>query len=274
MNKPLIEFRTKPTISEFPPLNLYFCGKETCLPSHSFGPAIRPHFLLHYIVDGKGHYVANNKTYDLCSNDVFLIKPNQSTLYYADKKNPWSYIWLGFNGSDALRFTAECGFHDQNLVTSITRASEFEITLNRLLKAFQTNTINEYALTGHLYLCLSYLLNNSDYWDSTKKVNNYYHLAVEYIHTNYCYDIKVQDIARSIGIDRTYLYKQFINEIGISPQQYLILHRLQIASDLLKNSNLTIAEIALSCGFQDISAFHKHFKHHYGITPLNFRKKT
>lgn len=50
----------------------------------------------------------------------------------------------------------------------------------------------------------------------------YYQRALEYITNNYSYNLRIQDIADYIGVDRTYLYKIFMREAQISPKQYLL----------------------------------------------------
>lgn len=77
-----------------------FCGKENCEPGHSFGPAVRPHYLLHVVLDGKGFYRKNGVTYSLHKGDAFLIPPMESTYYEADQEDPWTYAWVGFDGKN------------------------------------------------------------------------------------------------------------------------------------------------------------------------------
>lgn len=46
-------------------LTVYFCGKEECQPGHYFGPAVRPHYLIHVILEGKGIFQKSGVTYSL-----------------------------------------------------------------------------------------------------------------------------------------------------------------------------------------------------------------
>ena len=59
--------------SEQSSLTVYFCGKEECQPGHYFGPAVRPHYLIHVILKGKGIFQKNGVTYTLKRGDAFLI---------------------------------------------------------------------------------------------------------------------------------------------------------------------------------------------------------
>ena len=80
-------------------LLLQFCGYSTTAPLHSFGPAVRPHYLIHFILNGKGIFQKGDKTYHLETGQGFFIEPDELTFYQADAKEPWEYLWVGFNGT-------------------------------------------------------------------------------------------------------------------------------------------------------------------------------
>ena len=80
-------------------LRIYYCGREQCAPGHFWGPAIRPHYLLHVVLHGKGEFFYQEKKYELSAGDAFLIEPMQTHYYQADKEDPWEYAWVGFDGS-------------------------------------------------------------------------------------------------------------------------------------------------------------------------------
>ena len=101
----------------------------------------------------------------------------------------------------------------------------------------------------------------------------YYQQALEYISNNYSYNLKIQDIADYIGVDRTYLYKIFMREAQISPKQYLLQYRIRAAAKLLQTQNYNVTEIAYSCGFRDSAAFCYHFRQQIGMTPRQYREK-
>lgn len=50
---------------KFSDFYLCFCGYAKCEPLHSFGPAVRPNYLIHIITEGKGRYTVGEKQYDL-----------------------------------------------------------------------------------------------------------------------------------------------------------------------------------------------------------------
>ena len=78
------------TGSKFRDLYLCFCGVSECEPCHSFGPAVRPSYILHYILSGKGMYKVGDRKYKLMEGQGFLIEPEAVTFYQADEKEPWT----------------------------------------------------------------------------------------------------------------------------------------------------------------------------------------
>lgn len=92
-----------------------FCGYAKCEPLHSFGPAVRPNYLIHIITEGKGKYTVAEKQYTLHAGQGFLIEPDIQTFYQADADEPWSYMWVGFSGSRAKEYLVELGLGDSNL---------------------------------------------------------------------------------------------------------------------------------------------------------------
>lgn len=253
------------------PLILYHCGHEKCKPSHSYGPAIRPHYLLHYVLHGQGTYCVGGRTYSLKGGDAFLIYPGVTSIYSAEEEDPWEYCWIGFDGSDVHSVLQSCGFSMSNHVCRDQSNGVLWKEFMQLIEYFNEKKGNEFTLLSQLYLCFSHLY--IPYPPSSKEIHEIYiERAMDYIHNNYTYDIKISDIANHLHIDRTYLYKLFMAYIETSPQHYLISYRIDISKKLLKETPLSVTEIAYSCGFKDASSFNKHFKKLVCTTPMQYKK--
>ena len=252
------------------PLTLYHCGQEQCKPLHSFGPAIRPHYLIHYILDGRGEYHVNGNVYHLKKGQGFLITPGTTTLYCADEHDPWEYCWFGFDGYEVNTILKSCGLSQTDLIFTDTSNGALREELLKLIQNFTKGHGNEFSYIGELYLCFSHIRISTD---NTSKLiyETYIPKALDYIHNNYTYDIKISDVAKYLSIDRTYLYRLFMNYKKVSPQQYLISYRISVAQKLLRETNLSVTEIAYSCGFRDAPSFSKHFKKQTRITPMQYR---
>ena len=98
----------KTTFSVFPSenfvdLSMYQFGREQCDPAQSFGPAVRNHYLFHYVLSGTGRLMADDSKgttheYQIRSGQGFMIFPRQINTYIADRNLPWEYVWIEFDG--------------------------------------------------------------------------------------------------------------------------------------------------------------------------------
>ena len=224
----------------------------------------------HYILHGKGRYLVNGKSWSLTAGNGFLITPGISTVYSADDKDPWEYCWIGFDGYSVKTILHHCGFSDANLIFTDKSRGKLKEYLMNLITDVSERRCNKLSCLGQLYLCFSLMCGQAGGFSETVR-ETYVEKAVGFIRHNYTYDIKISDIAKHTGIDRSYLYKLFMDEKKISPQQYLIGYRLYTAEKLLRETDLSATEIAYSCGFRDAPSFNKHFKKRLGMTPLQYR---
>lgn len=83
--------------------------------------------------------------------------------------------------------------------------------------------------------------------------------------------LKMQRLAASVGLSERSLLRRFQEVLGVSPQQYYRELRLDLAKSLLRNSDLTITEISIACGFETRVVFTRAFKAAVGMTPRDFR---
>lgn len=91
-------------------LTVYYVGYQHCKPSHSWGPGIRDHYLLHHVQSGKGIFQIDDKIYPIKAGDTFLARPGNTIFYQADPNDPWSYCWIGFHGSGCANLLAQTDF--------------------------------------------------------------------------------------------------------------------------------------------------------------------
>lgn len=69
--KYVLEFKTNSK-----ELSFMSCGYEECESTQSYGPVVRNYYILHFVLNGCGHYYINNKHYIIQENQCFLIPPN------------------------------------------------------------------------------------------------------------------------------------------------------------------------------------------------------
>ncbi|MGL5149285.1 MAG: helix-turn-helix transcriptional regulator [Clostridium sp.] len=92
-----------------------------------------------------------------------------------------------------------------------------------------------------------------------------------YLYNNIQNKISINDISRSLGINKNIIQKRMYNVTGESAMSYLQKLRMHLASLLLRDTGIPISEIALRCGFVEIASFGRAFKKNTGFTPSDFR---
>jgi len=97
-------------------------------------------------------------------------------------------------------------------------------------------------------------------------------MAMVYIHENYAQAITRSDIARHINIAEDYLTFCFRQELGTTPIKYLQRYRIHQAKKMLKETTLSVTEIALAVGFSDSGYFSRVFHRETGSPPETFRR--
>ncbi|MEL7509583.1 MAG: AraC family transcriptional regulator [Cyanobacteria bacterium J06554_1] len=97
--------------------------------------------------------------------------------------------------------------------------------------------------------------------------------AIDYIESHLDQEIKLTDIAKVLGMSQYYFCRLFRQSMGVSPYKYVIQQRVEQAKRLLRQpQKMSIAAIALECGFTNQSALCKHFRSQVGTTPNAYRQ--
>ncbi len=92
------------------------------------------------------------------------------------------------------------------------------------------------------------------------------------IEENYAQEITLADMARTAELSPNYFCRYFKKIAGCSPVEYLIEYRLNMAAFMLVNTDETVADVSLACGFNDASHFIKFFRRQKGVTPRRYRQ--
>ena len=77
-------------------LSVYNVGFQSCDSLYQWGPGIRDHYLIHYIISGKGRYTVNGSVHTLTPGDAFLVYPNTEVIYQAVLSHHERYDGKGY----------------------------------------------------------------------------------------------------------------------------------------------------------------------------------
>lgn len=234
-----------------------FVGFENCLPNHSFGPFGRSSYLIHYVFQGKGVFISKGKKYQVKEGEAFIITPEEITTYTADAVNPWSYVWVAFEGG---------------LANELKKLEKPVIALDgKPFEEIKSAVISGEQISAEVVSSII-LRVFSEIFNKKKQTENITLQIENYIKTQYMTDISVDGIASAVGLDRRYLGRLFKNEKGVSVQDYIITTRLSRAKELLKRG-VKVSDTSVMCGYKDPFNFTKIFKKRFNLSPREYQKQ-
>jgi AraC-like DNA-binding protein len=257
-------------------LYVYQCGSLYCENGHAYGPAVRDHFLIHFVHSGKGIFKIGNDIYHLKAGNGFLICPDIITYYKADDHDPWHYSWIGFHGLKAEAYLKDANLTLDNPVFEYTQDDFIDNCFYQMASAYYLKRGGEVMRLAYLYLFLHKLTEKNPeglYYDSADdRRDAYITKAVQYIEMNYTRKITIDSISKHVGLNRSYFNSIFKNALNKTLQEYLIEFRIRKACELLPNQELSIGNISRSVGYTDPLLFSKMFKQVQGTTPSEYRE--
>jgi AraC-like DNA-binding protein len=96
--------------------------------------------------------------------------------------------------------------------------------------------------------------------------------ALALLHRDTARHWTVEDLGREIGLSRSALADRFIRFIGVPPMHYLADWRMQVATEKLRNTNGSLAQVAQIVGYESEAAFSRAFKKAFGVAPATWRR--
>lgn len=172
------------------------------------------------------------------------------------------YVCRIYTGNKAAGFVSVSGYRDKKVPFGQSEIYDENMKNEEIPICFLDTLISP------LCIMLEKLLETADYYDRS---NETYYKILDYLRV-YHYDISIDKISKKFNFSRSYISHTFKKESGYTLTEFCNILKTEDAKALLENSNLSVTEIALSVGFNNISYFINVFKSLTGVTPLKWRK--
>jgi AraC family L-rhamnose operon transcriptional activator RhaR/AraC family L-rhamnose operon regulatory protein RhaS len=247
------------------------------------------------VLDGKATHVVNDEKYQIKKGDMFVIGDKIAHGY----ENPQEFkiCNIMYRLKDLLRsdydITKSVGFHALFVIEPYLKGKEHPLIQSKFTNRLQlspshfeviynmiANMIQEYNIKEEGWKTLLY----ANFLDLVVKISRTYNMEMEnhdvalkialpiaYIGNHFTEALSIVDLAKQANMSVRHFTRIFHNVYKSSPNAYIIQHRIQYSYSLLKNSDLTIADVAYKCGFNDSTYYTRQFKKLTGITPKQYR---
>lgn len=97
--------------------------------------------------------------------------------------------------------------------------------------------------------------------------------TIRYIEKNYSSKIYIKDLAGELGLSECYFMKLFKEMTDKKPIEYINFYRIRKAEELLHKPGISIIDVAMSVGFDNVSYFDRLFRSVNGCTPKEYQRK-
>ncbi len=242
---------------------------------------------MYILLDDQAGHIIDGTWYDLRCGDIVCLRPSLLHKTYYPEGKPCKRLIIQFAippGHSKLDSCMNTIYHvfeggcpiyrfDEN-----TRKSVFE-KLNAIYRVSQTGD-ELMPLRVHSrfleFLAVLYnnrnhnlYTNNADFDNVTEKI----YQITTYIHSHITETLSLESLSRDFFISSFYLSHQFKRVTGFNLTQYIQMTRIRNAQNLLASTDMTISDIAFSCGFTSFSQFNRAFNKFVGAAPTVYRKQ-
>lgn len=235
-------------------------GWEKTKQSHTWSPNGRPRYLIHLIKEGKGTVERDDGTIKfLAKGDCFINSPDENSIIKSDSAEPFEYYWIAFNGRSA-----------EEILNATTRKlyPKYKESGIEIIRELLDNLISDDI--GLLTALFSVLNAIKDGEKPSEK--DFVKNAVLYIENRYYKHFDVGAYAKGIGVSRSYFTTVFTQRIGVSPYNFLIKTRIENAKKYLRETHMSISQIAYKVGFTTLDRFSRMFKMYVSMSPVEYKK--
>lgn len=268
---------------------LYYDKEAVALPYSDSFPKQHYHnrYEIGICLSGDGLFLSEGKYASVSKGDIIFISPKSR--HYSrslDKNEPCLCRFLYYKTERIAKLLDKTDEQDflntVSKIPTVIREREF-LNAHSAFKKLTDIVLGEHSQKGLLVgLHLSALILEANDWFSGGK--NHHKASVpsirkqsikevaEYISLHYNENITAKQLTRICHLSESQLRRQFIAAFGMPPTKYRNQLRSDIAAELLKRSEQSIAEISDSLGYNSTSDFYRMFKKFYGVSPSKYRK--
>lgn len=222
---------------------------------------VQGHYTLHFVLSGSGNLKMAGRLHKISAKQIFIIPPNEPMMYYPNREDVWKYIWFTLSPKHVEKMLANTG---ATVNAPIITPEDGEHTASMLTGIFLNGGFaDDYRVISIFYELMHCISRPKS--EGTDKIKSL-------IDANYAdVEFSVAKLCHACGLSHAQLCRVFSDRFGITAKRYLINKRMEYAKELLKNTELKLATVALSSGYSDPSHFMKEFKRHSGITAGAYR---
>ncbi|MBQ7363446.1 MAG: helix-turn-helix domain-containing protein [Clostridia bacterium] len=251
-------------------LALYFCEENTVVAkNYEYGPFVRSSYLVECCTDGTGYLIINGNRFNIKKGDCYVLLPGDLVTHGTVAHSNRSELSCTIRGDEFGRAVREAGITSESPFVTGEAYESISKSIRRLVSIDRDRSIGaDYMRTAEMYRIMSALVMGKN----TRESSNAIIKALGIIDSNYDTPLSIDEIARRVGLERSYFSVLFREHTGMTPHAYLNSVRIERACVLMRDTEAPLSEIAISVGLEP-TGFSRMFKREVGESPMKYRKK-
>lgn len=260
------------------PLIVGSCGTYRLLTREklpTFWQKGRRDYQILYVAAGRAHFWFNGEEQIVNAGNMVLYQPGeiQKYIYYLEDRP--EVFWVHFTGNDVKRILEYHGVHLDEHVFHTGILTEYKMLFRKIIQELQLCRYGYEDYTASLLNEILLLVSRQQRSESgtTGNIRAQVEEAATYFNENYNERISIEDYAASLHMSTTWFIRNFKQQIGTSPAQYILSLRIVNAQSLLEQTDYPIGEISTIVGYDNPLYFSRVFKKEMGVSPAQYRKE-
>lgn len=225
---------------------------------------------LFYVVGGQGHIQVEQELYPIAPGQLVILGPNVMHTEVSRNASPLEYVVLGIEGLELVSKEGE-----ESRFRILDHPESVTACLGNILRETRE------GLPGSDTICQAYteilvtlLMRSTEVGLGGPAAVNSQCVAVRrYIDSHFKEALTLEELAKVAHINKYYLAHTFKEEYGVSPIRYQLERRIEEGCYLLRQTDLSLAQISRILGFSSSSYFSQAFRNTQGMTPSQYRKQ-
>ncbi len=262
----------RPDLSSLPalplPIHIRSTGYNEAEPGWEEYETDKPFVQVFWCVQGQGAFLLPEGEAVLRPGETIFHLPGEVHHHRScDPAVPWRYYWFTFDGSAAADFMLSYGYPRCGMYSGECPAElflELEILVRKATMYSQRHAL---AVAAEI---LARMGGTEEPAPAEDQVRRALDLLRDHLREP---ELTVAALARKLGVHRTTLNRRFREEMGVSPGAYLDSLRRQRALRLLRNTEMSLKEVAEHSGLANQSYFCKLIRQATGVTPKQYRER-
>lgn len=250
------------------PLNVMVVGQTECDPGYHVERECSHIMALEYITDGAGVLQINGKTYHPCKNGVVVLTKNSCHSYKTDPDFGWKKRWVVFDGP-LMEHLLSVYLPKNEYYFSNCNLTHYFDQIDRLITLYRDDygkMTDKMAVT--LLEMLLQIKNSASrtQYDLAERIRQALDMQIEQ-------RLSLDELAAGFNYSKNHIIRIFREKYGVTPYQYFIDRKVDIAKLYLCNTNYAVTEIAEQLSFTDEHYFSNYFRSAVGMSPSRYRKQ-